>query len=109
MRGVSRQVLARAAAAALVEGDCAGRGIWWARMEATHRAAPDPATAEAVLEEVRRQACSGCPARMACAIWAQTEKYDGIAAGSAYERGVRKPLGWVPRRKPGRRSRRVAS
>lgn len=111
MRPISREVLARDAAAkmaaiAMPVGDCAGNGKRWSQLERQHRHARG-AAAKRVVEEVRGEFCSGCPALLACGQWAKTQEYTGLAAGAAYERGQRKESTWaVP---VGGRVRKVAS
>lgn len=97
IRPMSRKVLARAVAAGMPQGArCSGRA--WEQLEAQHAAAESPAEATALVALIRRSFCDGCPAFMTCARWAETERYTGLAAGGAYDKGSRQPAGWtVPR------------
>lgn len=108
MRGISRRVLARDAAARVERGVCAGMGAWWNALEKQHGRAADQKEAAALVREARKVACDHCPALMACDAWARAEEYTGIAAGSPYDTGERKAMSWVPRRRPGRRPKDAA-
>ncbi len=111
MRPLSREVLARDAAARLAAssmepGFCAGQGDRWTDLETRHRLAR-AGQARAVIEEVRREFCDGCPALQGCADWARAQEYTGLAAGAAYEEGQRQKTTWsVPR--AGRGGRRAS-
>lgn len=111
MRPQSREVLARDAASRMVaatmpEGACAGQGEKWTQLEQQHRRS-GAGKAQAVVEQIRRDFCDGCPARVGCAQWASVQEYTGLAAGAAYELGERQDPAWsVPR---SGRSRRKAS
>lgn len=39
--------------------------------------------------------CEHCPVLAACARWAETEQYTGLAAGTVYENGRPRPHDWV--------------
>lgn len=103
MRPMSREVLARDAAAKLTAsgmpaGTCSSRGRLWALLERTHRRASRPAEAHEVIVTIREEFCGQCPARLACHNLATTSKYTGLAAGAAYEVGERQSSTWtVPR------------
>jgi hypothetical protein len=102
MRPMSREVLARdaasrVAASTMPEGRCAGQGDRWTQLEQRHRRA-GAEKAQDVIEEISRDFCHGCPARVGCAQWASVQQYTGLAAGAAYEEGERQDPVWsVPR------------
>jgi hypothetical protein len=109
MRPLSRETLAREAAARLAvsrlaEGGCAGQGTTWSELEQRHRRARTETAAREVVDEIRHDFCGGCPALLGCGQWAQVQRYTGLAAGAAYEAGVRKEATWAVG-PPGRRRR----
>ena len=114
MRPLSREVLARENAARLTAtrlldtggAACEGHGATWSELEQRHRTVCTEAEARELIEEIRTRFCGGCPLRLGCAQWAQTQEYTGLAAGAAYEKGTRMDASWVVR--PGRRRRRAS-
>lgn len=102
MRGISRRVLARDAAARVEDARCAGLPLMWSALESQHSQAATPEEAAAIVDQASTIACDGCPAFMACAAWARVENYSGLAAGAAYESGERRPADWVALKKTGR-------
>lgn len=99
MRSMSRTVLAIDAAWKLDAGACRGLGRFWSQHESRHGAAPNgqvAAEAAAPLLEV----CATCPVLNLCEQWAQIDQYTGIAAGTAWVNGARKPPHWVRRQAP---------
>lgn len=110
MRPLSREMLAREAAARLAvslmaEGVCSGQGKAWSGLEKQHRRARTAAEARRVVDEIRRDFCGGCPALLGCGQWAQVQQYTGLAAGAAYEAGERKEAAWMVGPPGGRRRR----
>lgn len=74
---------------------CKGTGRWWSRIEATSAAARsvegrDEAAAPAM------DMCARCPVREACATWARSAHYSGIAGGIVLHEGA--PLTLARRR-----------
>lgn len=107
MRPMSRSALARHEAATLAarhrgqEGGCGIGGKTLRVLERAHRRTTDPVEAAQIIEALRDDFCARCPLLVGCADWARVEKYTGLAAGAAYEKGVAQPPEWtVP--KPGR-------
>lgn len=103
MRG-DRQVLARAAASALLAAACDGMGAWWIRLENRFAESSTPAQAREASDPLLA-VCADCPIVGECQTWAALDLYTGIAAGSAWVDGQIRPAG-VP---PGTRQRRRAS
>jgi len=104
VRGISREVLARDAAARLDLAACKHHQDLWNERERDH--------ANAGTQAVARQAalpllavCTGCPVITECRAWAKIDDYTGIAAGTAWVNGLEKPTHWVRRQAP----RRIAS
>jgi hypothetical protein len=100
VRPLSRETLARdaaskMAAAGLAEGACSGQGTRWSELERRHRRSSRPGQARAVIEEIRREFCGGCPALVGCGYWAEVQLYTGLAAGAAYEAGRRQQPAWT--------------
>lgn len=100
MRPMSAQTLARDAAAKMAasnmpNGDCHRRGRLWGILERAHRAARRPDEARNVIVTIREEFCGDCPARLACHQLASDGRYTGLAAGAAYEKGVRKEATWT--------------
>ena len=87
MRRSGRQI-ARYLANNSPDAACHRLGAWWAEQEANHRAAASDATA-AVAAEPALRLCARCPLQSACADWAVTFAYTGLAAGAAYRKGSR--------------------
>jgi len=85
MRRSGRQI-ARYLANHSPDAGCHRLGDWWAEQEANHRAATSDATAAAAAEPALRL-CARCPLLAACADWATTFAYTGLAAGAAYRHG----------------------
>lgn len=112
-RPMSREVLARyeasqIAAAGMPNGTCVRRARLWSVLELAHGRARTSDEAAAVVAAVNEEFCGDCPARLGCAQLARTDRYSGLAAGAAYDDGVRRSPRWV-KPKPGRRSRKAAS
>lgn len=84
MRRSGRQI-ARYLANNSPDAACYRLGHWWAEQEANHRSATSDATAA----EPALRLCARCPLQSACADWAVTFAYTGLAAGAAYRRGRR--------------------
>ena len=103
MRG-DRQVLARAAASALLAAACEGMGTWWLGRENRFAAASTKAQAREASEPLLA-VCADCPIVGDCETWAALDRYTGIAAGSAWADGLPRSA-MVP---PGTRLRRRAS
>jgi len=87
MRRSGRQI-ARYLANNTPDAACHRLGHWWAEQEANHRAARTPPAAVAAAEPAVRL-CARCPLQSACADWATTFAYTGLAAGAAYRHGRR--------------------
>lgn len=93
MRGISRVVLARDAAARLSAAACKELYELWDRQEKLHG---DAATQEVAHESAQPllAICAGCPAVIECRSWAEVDEYTGIAGGAAWVNGVEKPVHW---------------
>lgn len=87
MRRSGRQI-ARYLANNTADTACHRLGDWWAMQESNHRAARNPTAAVAAAEPALRL-CTRCPLQAACADWATTFAYTGLAAGAAYRNGRR--------------------
>ena len=87
MRRSGRQI-ARNLANNSPDAACHRLGDWWAEQEAKHRAARNPSAAVAAAEPALRL-CARCPLQSACADWAVTFAYTGLAAGATYRHGRR--------------------
>lgn len=87
MRGISRDVLARAAAWSLADGACKDLTSEWARWEDTYAAALTRAARLAALAEPAA-VCAGCPITAECADLAELSGYTGIASGQGYRNGL---------------------
>lgn len=85
MRRAGRQI-ARYLANNSPDAACHHLGHWWAEQEADHRAATSDGRSAAAAEPALRL-CARCPLLAACADWATTFAYTGLAAGAAYRRG----------------------
>lgn len=97
VRPMSRAVLASQLAAEMPAGTHCG-GLAWEQLEAQHYAAATPREAAEIVDLINTRFCSTCPALRTCQLWAETERYDGLAAGAAYKNGRAKPRTWtVPR------------
>jgi len=94
MRPMSRVVLARQASWQLADANCAGAAGQWAQWEAEHHRASTSLQAAAAVRAAAAL-CRDCPALAACADWAEPEQYTGLAAGTMYENGRRRPEGWL--------------
>jgi hypothetical protein len=104
---LAREAASRLAVSQLADGGaCAGQGSTWSALESRHRRARTEAAAREVVDVIRREFCTGCPALLGCGQWAQVQLYTGLAAGAPYEAGERKPATWVVR--PSGRRRRVS-
>jgi hypothetical protein len=100
VRPMSREVLAREAAAKaaaqdLPPGPCAGHSLLWTVLERAHRQARTAEEAKDVVDAARREFCGRCEALMRCGVLAEIQQYTGLAAGAAYETGVRQPPTWI--------------
>lgn len=95
MRGISRVVLARDAALQVsrTPGDahCQGQGTTWTALEKNYRLAERTQRPE-LLSHVQG-ICNGCPVALSCAVWAETERYTGLAAGMWWANGTPRPTG----------------
>lgn len=91
-----KEVLAQAASVRLIAAACAGLGKMWNRQEELHAAATSRATSWAAAEPLL-ELCGGCPIVAECRTWAGVDDYTGIAAGSAWVKGVEKPAVWIHR------------
>ena len=97
---MSRTALARDAVVKMTvsempNGACTRRGRLWSVLERAHRRASGPDEAREVITAVREEFCGGCPARLACHNLASVGQYTGLAAGAAYENGVRQDATWT--------------
>lgn len=102
-----RAVLAADAAARIAGAHCKERTEDWNELERAHNAAPTSRESSEVVADVV-QICEGCPALAACAQWARTDEYSGLAAGAAYHRGERMSPRWVSQRSGRRPSARAS-
>lgn len=103
MRPISVEVIARDAAAHLARAstaNCVGAARRWDELEASHRRTRTPQGAASVVAEMAEEFCNDCPALMVCRRWAEAQQYTGLAAGAAYEDGLRMPPGWYSRPGP---------
>lgn len=91
-----RDALAQAAAVRLVAAACSGLGRKWDRQEQLHL---DATTHEQAVRAARplTAICASCPIVTECRAWAEVDQYTGIAAGSAWVKGVEKPTEWIHR------------
>jgi hypothetical protein len=87
----SATALARAAAARLLAAQCRGQGELWTRQEQQHLAASKASAALSAARPLLRF-CRACPIVTECRIWAETDDYTGIAAGTYWENGREKPI-----------------
>lgn len=94
MRPVSRAHLARQIAAAIREAQCEGQSRAWTGWETAHAAATTPGEA-AVAAAPAVAVCAGCPETARCVERAELDSYTGLAAGSAWVNGVRRPTSAV--------------
>lgn len=102
MRGISRVVLARDAAAYLGDGACRELGQMWNQHERVLAAAGDvDEQAKAAAARPLLEVCGTCPVRQSCREWAELDDYTGVAGGVVLVNGAQ------PR--PGKASLRVAS
>ena len=103
LQGKNRVVLARAAAAVLVEeAACRPDRQLWDRQEKLHAAARTCEAARAAAEPLV-EICATCPHQAGrCAEWAEVDQYTGIAAGRAWVNGKERPVHWIARQSPGR-------
>lgn len=92
---LAREAAAKAAASDLPAGPCAGHSLLWTVLERAHRQARTAEESKDVVDAARREFCSRCPALMRCGVLAETQKYTGLAAGAAYEAGVRQAPNWI--------------
>ena len=76
---------------------CSGRGEAWSTLEARHHRAQNGWTGRALVQLMREQYCTDCPALLWCARWATETGYTGLAAGFPYVGGERQESTWVPR------------
>ena len=96
MSSRNKEALAQAASVRLVAAACAGQGKKWKQQEQLHSAAGSQAKAWSAAEPLVA-VCAGCPIVAECRMWAEADDYTGIAAGSAWVKGVEKPAHWIPR------------
>lgn len=91
-----KEVLAQAASVRLVAAACAGQGKKWNQHEQLHK---DATTHEQALTSAGPlvAVCATCPIVVECRTWAEADEYTGIAAGSAWVKGVEKPTHWIHR------------
>jgi hypothetical protein len=85
---------AQSAAARLLAAACRGQSRLWAEQEHRHEFALTPADAVAAAEPLL-EFCIACPIVTECEQWAEAEEFDGIAAGSAWAAGDKRPVDWV--------------
>jgi len=102
--GISREVLARDAAARLDLAACKHHQDLWNEQERDHANAGTQAVARRAALPLLA-VCTGCRAITECRAWAKIDDYTGIAAGTAWVNGLEKPTHWVRRQAP----RRIAS
>ena len=89
-----QDVLAQQAAARLVANACGEHSAAWNRQERRHAAATSRAEAKAAAAPLLK-ICASCPIVEECRQWAIVDRYTGIAAASAWVKGVPKPAHWV--------------
>lgn len=89
-----REVLAQQAAARLVANVCGDHTKTWNRQERLHEFAANQAEATAAAAPLL-EICATCPIVEECRQWAILDRYTGIAAGSAWIKGVARPAYWV--------------
>ncbi len=87
---MSRAHLARQLTAAITQAACKGQSRWWTECENAHAAATTPAQAQAAAAPAMAL-CAGCPEVTQCAARAELDSYTGLAAGTAWVNGVRRP------------------
>jgi len=93
VRPISRRFLNQQQAAAIAQAEtapCRGLGTWWSQREAAHNAASTRRAAEAAAAPAL-QLCTRCPIVDACAEFATSAEYTGLAAGAVYFDGTRSP------------------
>lgn len=96
MRGLSKEVLARDAAAGLYRAACKDERDLWTRQELQHASAATQSEArQAALPLL--EVCARCPIVAECRAWAEVDDYTGIAGAAAWVNGVEKPAHWVRR------------
>lgn len=91
MRGISRQILARDAAAQLKQAACRGSAALWTRHERAHEQAQTRDEADQVALGAL-VLCDACPVVSLCQEWASIEAYTGLAAGAAWLNGRRREI-----------------
>lgn len=89
-----KEALAQAASVRLVAAACGGQGRLWTRQEGRHSIATSKAKAWAAARPLI-EICAKCPIVAECRAWAEADDYTGIAAGSAWVKGVEKPAEWI--------------
>src|SRR5450756_1727808 len=100
---MSRAHLARQLTAAITQAACKGQSRWWTECENAHAAAATPAQAQAAAAPALA-VCAGCPEVTRCSARAELDSYTGLAAGTAWVNGVRRPpAAVVPKSEPSRR------
>jgi len=90
VRGISRTVLAQDLAATITDGNCKGHGSDWTTWETAHAAAVTAGQRTAAAAPALRF-CATCQVVDACAQLADLTAYTGLAAGTAYRNGDRRP------------------
>ena len=90
MRGISRTVLAQDLAATITDGNCKGHGSDWTSWETAHAAAATAQQRTAAAAPALRF-CATCQVVAKCAQLADLTTYTGLAAGTAYRNGDRRP------------------
>lgn len=97
-RGISRRVLARHAAdQEHRRAACKGEWRLWDEAEKAHQLSRTRDEAAAAAAPAMAL-CAQCPVLDACAEWAKTDEYTGLAAGAAWVEGAWRDPGRV--RKP---------
>lgn len=89
-----QEVLAQQAAARLIANACGEHTAVWNRQERAHADATSQAEARVAAAPLLG-ICATCPIVGECRQWAILDSYTGIAAGSAWVKGVARPAHWV--------------
>ncbi len=74
-------------------GACREDRQLWGVAERDHASATTKWTAR-VAAAPAVELCAGCPVLTVCANWAETDRYTGLAAGTAWIDGKRRPTEW---------------
>jgi len=91
VRGISRTVLAQDLAATITDGNCKGHAGVWTTWETAHAAART-AEERVAAATPALAACDTCHVVEECAQLAELTAYTGLAAGTAYRNGHRRPV-----------------